>query len=90
MRGDPTYFTRADEVERAWELMDPIEERWGYGCPTFASYPARGARMEAGRAGGHPWARVGAAGMAALTVLDGTVAILLKTSTTKPAPDPRL
>jgi glucose-6-phosphate 1-dehydrogenase len=40
MRGDPTYFIRADEVERAWELVDPIEERWVYGCPPLIGYPA--------------------------------------------------
>lgn len=28
MRGDPTLFTRNDEIEEAWELVDPVLERW--------------------------------------------------------------
>ena len=28
MAGDSTLFTRADEVEQAWEIIDPIRERW--------------------------------------------------------------
>src|SRR5258706_4919479 len=30
MIGDPTLFTRADEVEAAWKLIDPIETAWRY------------------------------------------------------------
>ncbi|MEM7394783.1 MAG: glucose-6-phosphate dehydrogenase, partial [Verrucomicrobiota bacterium] len=28
MRGDPTLFTRSDEVEAAWSVVDPILELW--------------------------------------------------------------
>ena len=28
MRGDATLFTRSDEVEAAWEIVDPILEGW--------------------------------------------------------------
>ncbi|MGH7868816.1 MAG: glucose-6-phosphate dehydrogenase, partial [Candidatus Dormibacteraceae bacterium] len=38
--GDPTLFTRADEVERAWALVDPIESAWGEGKPPLEMYPA--------------------------------------------------
>jgi len=31
MIGDASLFTRADEVERAWEILDPIEEAWESG-----------------------------------------------------------
>jgi glucose-6-phosphate 1-dehydrogenase len=38
--GDPTLFTRSDEVEAAWALIDPIEEQWVKGKPEVASYAA--------------------------------------------------
>ena len=28
MAGDGTLFTRADEVEEAWEIIDPVRRRW--------------------------------------------------------------
>jgi glucose-6-phosphate 1-dehydrogenase len=28
MEGDQTLFIRADEVEAAWSVIDPIEEAW--------------------------------------------------------------
>ena len=28
LRGDPTYFARADEVEAAWEIVDPVVSQW--------------------------------------------------------------
>ena len=28
MRGDATLFTRNDEVEAQWRIMDPVVERW--------------------------------------------------------------
>ena len=31
MIGDASLFTRADEVERAWQILDPIEEAWASG-----------------------------------------------------------
>ena len=40
MLGDPTLFTRADEVDAAWSLVDPIEKAWAAGKPKLASYAA--------------------------------------------------
>jgi glucose-6-phosphate 1-dehydrogenase len=40
MVGDPTHFIRADEVEAAWTIIDPIEERWATGLSPLFSYPA--------------------------------------------------
>jgi glucose-6-phosphate 1-dehydrogenase len=40
MIGDPTLFTRADEVEAAWKLIDPIEESWRDDKPPLGTYPA--------------------------------------------------
>ncbi len=40
MIGDPTLFTRADEVETAWSLIDPIEAAWREGRPPLQTYPA--------------------------------------------------
>ena len=40
MVGDPTHFIRADEVEAAWMIIDPIEERWAAGDSPLYSYPA--------------------------------------------------
>jgi glucose-6-phosphate 1-dehydrogenase len=31
MQGDPTLFTRSDEIEQAWEIMDPIVKHWARG-----------------------------------------------------------
>ena len=28
MQGDASLFTRADEVELAWEVIDPIQAAW--------------------------------------------------------------
>ncbi|MQB00776.1 MAG: glucose-6-phosphate dehydrogenase [Actinobacteria bacterium] len=33
MLGDAMLFTRADEIEEAWEIVDPIREAWGEGKP---------------------------------------------------------
>jgi glucose-6-phosphate 1-dehydrogenase len=38
--GDPTLFTRADEVETAWRLIDPIERAWREGRPSLQTYAA--------------------------------------------------
>jgi glucose-6-phosphate 1-dehydrogenase len=38
--GDPTLFTRWDEVETAWALVDPIESEWREGGPPLQSYAA--------------------------------------------------
>jgi len=40
MIGDPTLFTRADEVETAWSLIDPIEAAWRDGRPSLETYPS--------------------------------------------------
>ena len=40
MIGDPTLFTRADEVEAAWTLIDPIEASWRDGRPPLGNYAA--------------------------------------------------
>ncbi|HEY4027570.1 MAG TPA: glucose-6-phosphate dehydrogenase [Candidatus Dormibacteraeota bacterium] len=40
MLGDPTLFTRSDEVEAAWELIDCIEEVWQQGEPPLETYAA--------------------------------------------------
>ncbi len=40
MIGDPTLFTRADEVETAWKLIDPIEESWRNDRPPLGMYEA--------------------------------------------------
>jgi glucose-6-phosphate 1-dehydrogenase len=40
MRGDATLFTRADEVEAAWSICDPILERWSGSTDDVEVYPA--------------------------------------------------
>ena len=40
MIGDPTLFTRGDEVEAAWKLIDPFEESWRGGMPPLGTYAA--------------------------------------------------
>jgi len=40
MRGDATLFTRDDEVEAQWRVIDPILESWGKGDPPLREYPA--------------------------------------------------
>jgi len=40
MLGDPTLFTRADEVEHAWGFVDPIEVAWRAGRPPLEFYKA--------------------------------------------------
>lgn len=41
LRGDPTLFMRADELEAAWEFVTPILETWAArGAKDLASYPA--------------------------------------------------
>ena len=40
MLGDPTLFTRSDEVETAWRLIDTVEASWGDGKPPLESYKA--------------------------------------------------
>jgi glucose-6-phosphate 1-dehydrogenase len=41
LRGDATLFTRADELEAAWEFITPILEAWqSQPQPAIPSYPA--------------------------------------------------
>jgi glucose-6-phosphate 1-dehydrogenase len=41
LRGDPTFFARADEVEAAWEIVGPVIEKWGAEKSTdFPKYAA--------------------------------------------------
>jgi glucose-6-phosphate 1-dehydrogenase len=40
MLGDPTLFTRSDEVEAAWTLVDCIEDVWREGEPPLETYAA--------------------------------------------------
>lgn len=41
IRGDATLFDRADSVEAAWALVDPIHEAWrAASAPPFPNYPA--------------------------------------------------
>lgn len=41
IRGDATLFDRADSVEAAWELVDPIMNAWQTAsAPPFPNYPA--------------------------------------------------
>ena len=58
MRGDATLFTRDDEVEAQWRLMDPILEAWGEDETPPATYEAgsSGPEEAAGLlADGHRW-----------------------------------
>ncbi len=40
MRGDATLFDRADGLEAAWALIDPILEVWRHQMPSFPNYAA--------------------------------------------------
>jgi glucose-6-phosphate 1-dehydrogenase len=40
MRGDPTLFTRADEIEEQWRIVDSIQARWAGQTPDFPNYDA--------------------------------------------------
>jgi glucose-6-phosphate 1-dehydrogenase len=40
MRGDATLFTRDDEVEAQWRIIDPILEAWDQDGRPLAEYPA--------------------------------------------------
>jgi glucose-6-phosphate 1-dehydrogenase len=40
MRGDPTLFTRADEVEAQWRICDPILQAWAREPGPLPTYPA--------------------------------------------------
>ena len=40
MLGDATLFTREDEVEEQWKLVDAIVAAWQRDRPSFPNYPA--------------------------------------------------
>ncbi|HET9675336.1 MAG TPA: glucose-6-phosphate dehydrogenase [Gaiellaceae bacterium] len=40
MRGDPTLFTRADEIEEQWRIVDSFLVRWADQVPDFPNYDA--------------------------------------------------
>ena len=40
MRGDATLFTRNDEVDAQWSIIDPILQAWDAGSPPLAEYEA--------------------------------------------------
>ena len=41
LRGDPTFFARADEVEAAWDIVDPVVMQWeAKRAPDFPNYAA--------------------------------------------------
>jgi glucose-6-phosphate 1-dehydrogenase len=58
MRGDATLFTRNDEVEAQWRIIDPILEAWERDGTPLAEYQAGSpGPEEAARilAPGHHW-----------------------------------
>jgi glucose-6-phosphate 1-dehydrogenase len=58
MRGDATLFTRVDEVEAQWKIIDPILEAWSQQSDSLPQYPAgSGGPEEANRLleAGHAW-----------------------------------
>jgi glucose-6-phosphate 1-dehydrogenase len=42
--GDSTLFTRADEVERAWQIITPVLEGWKNGSGSFIEQYRSGTR----------------------------------------------
>ena len=40
MVGDPTLFIRADEVEQAWKIVEPLQEAWAGDTSPLARYAA--------------------------------------------------
>ena len=59
MRGDATLFTRDDEVEAQWRIIDPILESWGKGEPPLVGVrrPGSAGPAEADKLlePGHKW-----------------------------------
>jgi len=65
MQGDQTLFTRADWIEKAWQIVDPIVERWADRPPVnFPNYAAGTAgpasAEELMRRDGRQWRALGA------------------------------
>jgi glucose-6-phosphate 1-dehydrogenase len=68
MAGDPTLFTRADEVEASWGLVDPIRDAWNreplgpenfYPAGSWGPDGAEHLLRQEGRAWRNPAAEVG-------------------------------
>ena len=38
LRGDPSLFTRSDEVEFAWRFITSLHEGWATGAPPMSTY----------------------------------------------------
>jgi glucose-6-phosphate 1-dehydrogenase len=58
MRGDATLFTRDDEVEAQWRVIDPILEGWASSDEPLAEYAAGSAGPEEANrllGSGHRW-----------------------------------
>jgi glucose-6-phosphate 1-dehydrogenase len=58
MRGDATLFTRNDEVEAQWRIIDPILERWETDDSPLPAYPSGSQGPEEAAsilAPGHRW-----------------------------------
>jgi glucose-6-phosphate 1-dehydrogenase len=58
MRGEATLFTRDDEVEAQWRIIDPILDDWEKDREPLANYPAGSAGPEEANsllAPGHRW-----------------------------------
>jgi glucose-6-phosphate 1-dehydrogenase len=62
MRGDPTLFTRGDEVEALWSIVDPILTAWrqhtSSPIPQYPAGSAGPAEAEALLDGGRRWRRL--------------------------------
>jgi glucose-6-phosphate 1-dehydrogenase len=62
MRGDATLFTRNDEIEALWGIIDPILEGWAADTTSeISQYPSGGSGPEAADAlmdGGRMWRRL--------------------------------
>jgi glucose-6-phosphate 1-dehydrogenase len=61
MRGDATLFTRDDEVEQQWRIIDPILDAWSDRSEPLAQYPAGSDGPEEANAlmaDGHTWRAV--------------------------------
>jgi glucose-6-phosphate 1-dehydrogenase len=61
MRGDATLFTRDDEVEAQWRIIDPILAGWERGEEPVAEYPSGSHGPEEANtilADGHRWRAV--------------------------------
>jgi glucose-6-phosphate 1-dehydrogenase len=58
MRGDATLFTRDDEVEAQWRIIDPILHAWESASGPLPQYPAGSSGPEEANgilADGHRW-----------------------------------